>query len=114
MVCACYSVEFVPVPDYPNLRRPVAGEPVEIGYERPAGKYIELGVARIRDVDDPRSEGFREFVAAQARQRGASGAWIRLDQTRVVPHNTFGSWFNPGGGIRVVPVVLFDRPAPDS
>ena len=107
---ACYSVEFAPVPDYVNLRRQAPPPDIEILYEAPPAAYQRLGVASVRDVSDQRSESFREFVAKEARSRGASAAWIRADQMRRVPHNTFGSWLNPGDGIGIVPVVLFDRP----
>ena len=82
----------------------------EVVYQTPAGEGQRLGTADIRDVDNPRDPDFREFVAEEAERRGASGAWIRLAARRSVPHGTFGSWFNPGDGIGIVPVVFFVRP----
>jgi hypothetical protein len=106
----CYSVEFVPSPEYPGLRYREPPPVVEVVYERPKEIVRRLGVASIRDVADPRSADFREFVIAEARRRGAPAAWIRVDQMRRVPHNTFGAWLNPGDGIGIIPVVLFSRP----
>ncbi|MCR9141216.1 MAG: hypothetical protein NXI24_03125 [bacterium] len=106
---ACYSVEFIPSADYAGLRYLEAPPEIEVVYERPAGAVRRLGVVSIRDVADPRSADFRDYVIEEARRRGAPGAWIRADQMRRVPHNTFGSWLNPGDGIGIVPVVLFLR-----
>lgn len=106
---SCYSVEFIPSADYAGLRYRPGPASIEIVYERPEGPHRRLGLVSIRDVDDPRSLDFREFVVEEARRRGAPAAWIRADQMRSVPHGTFGGWFNPGDGIGIVPVVLFSR-----
>lgn len=109
---ACYSVEFRPAADYHAQRlspAPPAGS-VEILFQEPEGEYLRLGSADIRDVDNPRDPDFREFVTEEAERRGASGAWIRVSLRRSVPHGTFGSWFNPGDGIGIVPVIFFVRP----
>lgn len=108
----CYSVEFTPTSDYAGLRYSEPLSEIEVVYERPTETIRRLGVASIRDVADPRSADFREFVIEEARRRGAPAAWIRVDQMRTVPHNTFGRWLSPGNGIGIVPVILFYRPNP--
>ena len=73
---ACYSVEFKPDSDYPNLRRPGVGR-VEIRRSPPERPYGRLGVLVVRDYSgDLNSENFQTRIRREARSRGASGAWI--------------------------------------
>ena len=112
---ACYSVEFVPAAGYANLRRSadaVRAQQIEIVYTSPGPQIRRLGVLSIRDVSDPRSPDFAEFVVKEARRRGAPAAWIQADAMRRVPHDTFGSWLRPGDGIGIVPVVLYEHAPP--
>ncbi len=104
----CYSASFRPADDYPNLRRiDVQPGDVVLVYERPERSFVILGGMEVRDVDSLRDPDFQEFVRAEAARRGSTGAWVLSNSARTAAHATFGEWFNPGGGIGIVRVLLF-------
>ncbi|MEQ9365505.1 MAG: hypothetical protein RIF32_14765 [Leptospirales bacterium] len=73
---ACYSVEFYPVAEYPNLRRDDIDE-VEIRTSAPRKPYRRLGHLVVKDAAaDLESRNFRRFLKSQAREHGAEGAWL--------------------------------------
>lgn len=105
---ACYSAAFRAADDYPNLRRlNVQAADVTLVFERPGRSFVILGGLEVRDVDDLREADFQEFVREEAARRGATGAWVLSSSARTAAHATFGEWFNPGGGIGIVRVLLF-------
>lgn len=122
---ACYSVEFFPDDDYPNLRRENT-EDVRIVRSSPNPPYHRLGVLVIRDyTGDLANPNFLARVRREARRRGASGAWIQ--RSRIYEQTTFnantrtrrqGSAGVPQGSgslrgqIGVVRIILFNRPRP--
>ncbi|MBX7057315.1 MAG: hypothetical protein K1X75_04570 [Leptospirales bacterium] len=74
---ACYSVEFFPSPDYPNLRRSDVGE-VEIRRSRPERSFQSLGRLVVRDASaDLQDPSFVAFLQSEARSRGAAGIWVQ-------------------------------------
>ncbi len=72
----CYSAEFYPEDDYPNLRRADVEE-VEIRVRPPSRPYERLGTLIVRDPSaDLQNENFRRYLRGEARRRGAEGAWV--------------------------------------
>lgn len=76
LLSACYSVEFYPTADYPNLRRADVDE-VEIRTSAPRDPYEKLGQLVVKDpAADLENRNFRRFLKNEARDRGAEGVWI--------------------------------------
>ena len=76
LLAGCYSAEFFPAPDYPNLRRSDINT-VEIRTARPERAFQKLGTLVFKDFSgDSRSESFRDRLRREARERGAQGVWI--------------------------------------
>lgn len=76
LLSGCYSVEFYPSNDYPNLRRDDIDE-VEIRTSAPRLPYERLGHLVIKDAAaDLENRNFRRFLKNQAREHGAQGLWI--------------------------------------
>lgn len=97
----CYSVEFYPDADYPNLRRDDVDE-VEIRTGAPRRPYARLGNLLIKDAAADLSDpNFRRFLKSQARDRGAGGVWI-LSRGRysnaVITGSPGDSRYGGGGG----------------
>lgn len=73
---SCYSAEFYPEENYPNLRREDVDD-VEIRTRPPVRSYDRLGTLIIRDpAADIQDENFRRYLRGEARRRGAAGAWV--------------------------------------
>lgn len=76
LTVSCYSVEFFPEPDYPNLRKNDV-EGVLITRTRPERPIQILGKLVFRGfAGDLRDAGFLRKVRQEAAERGAEGAWI--------------------------------------
>ena len=116
---ACYSVEFFPEPDYPNLRRAHI-EKVEITSFRPPKPFHKLGTLVFRDfTGDIRDESFIRKIESEAEKRGAEGAWIAYRALR--RHTAYQTAARDrhrgqtmptgsmGGSVGIVKVILFNH-----
>ena len=85
LVSSCYSVEFFPEHDYPNLKLKKIKN-VEIKYRRPIKSYQKLGILIVRDfTGDIADRNFLRMISSEAKKRGAQGAWII---SRIIRHQT--------------------------
>lgn len=98
---SCYSVEFFPSDEYPNLRR-TDTENVEILDFHPRYPYDILGTLVVRDftgnIEDP---NFRLLLEREARERGAEGIWIErksLNRETLLRSQSTSSRHPYGGG----------------
>lgn len=117
----CTSVEFFPAADYPVLRRSDVGE-VEIRRTAPQRSWKKLGRLVVRDASGDLSDpGFRAFLEAEARRRGAEGVWIQfsaLDRSTTLRAGTRQSdGYFAGTGELELPrqslnIILFNYDAP--
>lgn len=72
----CYSAEFFPVAEYPNLRGEFDAEP-ELRYTPPRRNHRELGSLLVRNYSgELRDETFQAFLKREIKKRGAQGGWI--------------------------------------
>ena len=80
LAASCFSMEFQPDSEYPNLRRNGV-DAVEIRRSAPERPYSRLGLLVVRDyTGDLRSDNFSTRIRREARKRGAEGAWILTTQ----------------------------------
>ncbi len=88
---SCYSIEFIPEPDYANLRRADVST-VELRTTAPTRPVHRLGYLMVRDfsgnVDDP---GFQSMLQSEIMNRGAEGGWIAEKNMHSRPTMTTGS-----------------------
>ncbi len=75
---SCYTVEFKPASDYPNLHRNVNSDEVKILYGRPEGNLDFLGTMIIRDFSgNIKDRAFKRWIRSEAASRGGSLLWVR-------------------------------------
>ena len=120
----CYTFEFHPVDEYPNLRMDKNKiKSVTVTTVRPNAAFTTLGTLIIHDFSGNILEpSFQSAIKREARKRGAQGAWIskiKLKKTvrfqSTAPSNTRSYMQNNyygssqiQGTIGIVEVVLFN------
>ncbi|MDH5655326.1 MAG: hypothetical protein OEZ34_05430 [Spirochaetia bacterium] len=118
---SCYSFEFHPVSEYPNLKKNNIHD-VSVTTIRPKEGFITLGTLIVHDFSgnilDP---AFQSAIKREAKKRGAEGAWIskiklkktvRLQGSAPMQSNYMqNNYYNQSqiqGTIGIVEVVLYN------
>jgi len=125
---SCYTYEFKPVEEYPNLKKSDIKE-VVITMLRPKKPINELGQLTLRDFSgDIHDPAFQKSIRRQAKKRGAEGAWISKIQTKetvrlqsrtdynrrnYMQNNYYGT-SQVKGEMNIVEIILFNYIETDS
>ena len=118
----CYTFEFLPSPEYPNLRKNNPKN-VILTTVRPREEFSILGTLVVHDFSGNILEpSFQSAIKREAKKRGAEGAWISkitlnkaiqfqgrsMSNSRSYMQNNYYNTGEIRGTIGIVEVVLFN------